>query len=83
MKVLATLPNDYEPVIRSINSGKPVVLNDPKCAYARDIRALAARLAGAAEALEPAADAGMLGRFASRFRAAKPAAADKGGPKRV
>lgn len=83
MKVLATLPNDYDPVIRSINSGKPVVLNDPKSAYARDIRALAARLAGAAEALEPAADAGMLGRFTSRFRAVKPATADKEGLKRA
>lgn len=44
-KVYATLANDYESVIRSLNSGRPVVLGSPRSAYARDITALARRIA--------------------------------------
>ena len=40
-----TLSNDYETVITSVNTGKPVVLSGDS-RYARDIRALAADLTG-------------------------------------
>jgi len=45
LPIYATLANDYDSVIRSINSGKPVVLNGARSPYARDVRALAARIA--------------------------------------
>lgn len=45
MKVFATLSNDYESVIRSINSGHPVIDNE-KSPFARDIRVLVAEIAG-------------------------------------
>ncbi|HEX7090452.1 MAG TPA: AAA family ATPase [Longimicrobiales bacterium] len=45
MKVYWTLANDYEAVIRSINTGKPVVL-DGSSAYTADVKALAAEIAG-------------------------------------
>lgn len=81
LKVYATLANDYDPVIRSLNSGKPVVLHDPKCDFSRDLKALAARVSG--KQPEAAEDAGLLGLFTSRFRVVKPGPrADKGGPKR-
>jgi hypothetical protein len=43
--VFKTLSNDYEGVSRSINTGKPIVLNgDSK--YAEDIRALGREITG-------------------------------------
>ncbi len=45
LKVFATLSNDYESVIRSINSGHPVIDNE-KSPFARDIRVLVAEMAG-------------------------------------
>ncbi len=45
MQVYATLANDYESVIRSINSGHPVIDNE-KSPFARDLRALGALVAG-------------------------------------
>lgn len=45
MKVYATLANDYDAVIRSINSGQPVIDND-KSPFARDLRALCAEITG-------------------------------------
>jgi pilus assembly protein CpaE len=45
MKVFGTIANDYDSVIRSINSGKPAMLSAAKSAYVRDIQALAAKLA--------------------------------------
>jgi pilus assembly protein CpaE len=45
MRVYATLSNDYESVIRSINSGNPVIDNE-KSPFARDLRALGALIAG-------------------------------------
>ena len=78
--VYATLANDYDAVIRSVNSSRPVVMNGSKSPYARDIRALAARIGG-----EPAAEVpereSLLGRFTHKFRTAKPAA-ERGGAKR-
>jgi pilus assembly protein CpaE len=82
LKTYATLANDYDPVIRSINSGKPVVLNDPKCLYSRDIRSLASRISGSAAVQDADAAEGMFGRFTSRFRATKPTEPGKGGAKR-
>jgi pilus assembly protein CpaE len=41
-----TLANDYEAVMRSINAGKPIVLNGASSAYSRDLRAMAADIAG-------------------------------------
>lgn len=43
--VYRTLANDYEAVIRSINTGRPVVL-DAKSAFSRDLGALGAEIAG-------------------------------------
>jgi pilus assembly protein CpaE len=83
LKIYLTLANDYEPVIRSINSGKPVVLNDPKCAYARDIRSLGSRISGSAASPETSGEDGILERFASRFRVVKPDGPEKGAPKRA
>ena len=78
LPVFATLSNDYEAVMASINSGKPVVLNG-KSPYSRDVRTLAKRLIGADE--KHGGDRqGLLGRMTDAFRAGKrPAAADKGG----
>ena len=45
LPIYATLANDYDAVIRSINAGKPVVLSGARSPYARDLRALAARIA--------------------------------------
>jgi hypothetical protein len=42
-----TLANDYEAVSRSINAGKPVVLNGAS-AFGRDLGALSAGVAGIA-----------------------------------
>jgi len=43
--VFGTLANDYETLIRSVNSGKPVVIAAPKSDYARDVKELARRIA--------------------------------------
>lgn len=43
--VFWTLANDYESVMRSINSGKPAVLAEPS-PYARDLKALGAEITG-------------------------------------
>ncbi len=45
LRVFRTVSNDYEAVSRSINTGKPLVLNGSS-RYARDLRALGAELAG-------------------------------------
>jgi Flp pilus assembly CpaE family ATPase len=45
MKVFRTLANDYESVIRSINTGQPVIDNE-KSPFARDLRSLGAELSG-------------------------------------
>lgn len=45
VEVYRTLANDYEAVSRSINTGKPVVL-EPKSAFARDLMALGGEIAG-------------------------------------
>lgn len=40
-----TLPNDYDAIIYSINTGRPVIL-DEKCLYAHELQALGAKIAG-------------------------------------
>ena len=83
LKVYATLANDYEPVIRSINSGKPVVLADSKAAFSRDIRSLATQVCGTAAAESSESEESLLGRFTSRFRVVKQPAPGKGALKRA
>jgi Flp pilus assembly CpaE family ATPase len=83
LKIYATLANDYEPVIRSINSGKPVILADPKAAFSRDIRLLATQVCGTAAAEGGESEESLLGRFASRFRVVKQPASGKGALKRA
>jgi pilus assembly protein CpaE len=45
LKVYATIGNDYEALIQSINSGKPIVLNG-NSKYSRDVKALGVKIAG-------------------------------------
>ncbi len=45
LRVFATISNDYEALIQSINSGKPIVLNGTT-KYTRDVKALGGRIAG-------------------------------------
>lgn len=47
-----TLPNDYEAVIYSINTGHPVVL-DSRCLYARELEALGSKILGLPGAVSP------------------------------
>ena len=65
LKVFWTLSNDYEAVVDSINTGKPIVLNGTS-AYTKDIKALGAQIAG----LRPsdASKRGVVGRLLGRFR---------------
>jgi len=77
--IYATLANDYDSVIRSINTGKPVVLNGARSPYARDIRALAARIANLETDATPEPPTGLMARL---FRGSvKPGA--EGGLKRA
>jgi pilus assembly protein CpaE len=45
MRVYWTISNDYDAVMQSISTGKPIILNG-KSQYARDLKALAAKIAG-------------------------------------
>ena len=49
LPVFATLSNDYETLIRSVNTGKPVVLGAPKSAYAKDVQEVARKIAQVAD----------------------------------
>ena len=66
MKVFATVANDYDVVIRSINSGKPATVSASKSAYVRDIQALASKLASAGRQQARESPTGILARL---FRA--------------
>ena len=68
MRVFATLANDYDVVIRSVNTAKPVVINAPKSAYGRDIHALAGRVAGTEEKGPSEESSGLLSRLGLRSR---------------
>ena len=78
LKVYATVANDYEPVMRSINSGKPLVISAPKSPAARDLHTLAVRIAEVAKAETGEPGPGLLTRM---FRVTKPEPT-KGGSKR-
>ena len=52
MKVHWTIANDYEAVVRSVNSGTPIVLNGDS-RYAHDVRSMSAEIAGLAGAPAP------------------------------
>jgi len=45
MEIYWTLPNDYDSVIYSINTGQPVIL-DERCAYSRELESLGAKITG-------------------------------------
>lgn len=45
LEVYWALPNDYESIIYSINSGRPVIL-DESCAYTQELQSLAAKITG-------------------------------------
>lgn len=64
MSVYATLANEYDVVIRSINSGKPVAL-DHKSKFNRELGALAVQVAGVAS---KNGRKGPLGSFRTLFR---------------
>jgi pilus assembly protein CpaE len=73
LPVYGTLANDFEAVIRSVNSGKPVVHNDGRSPYTRDIRSLAGRITQAkAETTTQHEKRGFLGRlFHGRSKTAR------------
>ena len=75
IKVFATLANDYEAAITSINSGKPLVTTVGKTAVARDLRALAEKLTGQKAPAAPAAPArtGLFGKLGTAIRGGRPA----------
>ena len=52
LEVYWTLPNDYDAVIYSINTGHPVILNN-HCLYARELEALGAKITGLPGAVSP------------------------------
>lgn len=66
LPVYATLANDYEPVMNSINTGKPIVLGG-RSPFAKDIKTMATRLIGAGEA-EAAERTGFLSKLTGTFR---------------
>jgi pilus assembly protein CpaE len=46
LKVYSTLSNDYEAVITSVNSGKPLILNGGASKYAKDLSKLGSLISG-------------------------------------
>ncbi len=73
LPVFATVGNDYEAVIRSINSGKPVILNG-KSVYGRDVKRMVRLLVGKPEQEELSTS--LMHRIASAFRTPKQSQAD-------
>jgi pilus assembly protein CpaE len=71
LPVYSTLSNDFEAVMRSINSGKPVVY-DARSPFSRDAKALAGRLVGG-KGTDPEEKPGLISRFTGAFRVARPA----------
>jgi len=77
MPVFATLANDYESVIASINTSKPVILSGGKSAYGKSIRQLVDRIVGSSS---DSSDhrAGLMGRLTGMFRAPQGSAKKEG-----
>lgn len=70
LPIFCTLGNDYESVIRSINSGKPVILNG-KSVYSRDVKRLVQLVLGRAPLGE--ARGSLMQRITGTFRSPKQA----------
>jgi len=68
LPVFCTLGNDYEAVIRSINSGRPVILNG-KSVYSRDVKRLVQLIIGRAQKDELSTS--LIHRITSAFRTPK------------
>jgi Flp pilus assembly CpaE family ATPase len=68
LPVFCTLGNDYEAVIRSINSGRPVILNG-KSVYSRDVKRLVQLIIGRAKKDEMSTS--LIHRITSAFRTQK------------
>ena len=70
--VYATVANDYEAVMGSINTGKPVVLSGGKSAVVRDLRSLADRVVGSESpnGTRPP-KGGLLGKMAAAMRSGR------------
>lgn len=66
LPVYATLANDFEAVMNSINTGKPIILHG-RSQFARDIKAMAAKLVGVDES-EAAERTGFLSKLTGTFR---------------
>ena len=67
LKVYWKVSNDYEAVMGSVNSGKPIVLNGGKSSYTNDVRGLAAAVTGVTSA---GRSKGALGRLSASVRGA-------------
>jgi pilus assembly protein CpaE len=71
LRLFGRLHNDYEAVVHSLNTGRPIVL-DGKSTYAKDIRALGAEIAGVGQGSgrgkAGAATRGVMGRLFGRVR---------------
>jgi len=67
LKVFWKVSNDYEAVMGSVNSGKPIVLNGGKSSYTNDVRGLAAAVTGVSSS---AKSRGALGRLSDSVRGA-------------
>lgn len=66
LKVFWKISNDYEAVMGSVNSGKPIVLNGGSSTYTRDVKGLAAAVTGVAA--DPKARGGRLGKLSAKVR---------------
>ena len=67
LKVFWKVSNDYEAVMGSVNSGKPIVLNGGSSTYTNDVKGLAAAVTGVTSA---AKSRGPLGRLTDSVRGA-------------
>ena len=62
-----TIENDYQRIFTSVNSGRPLCLDDPETPAARDLITLAGKLIGReAPAAVAGARRGLFGRMAPR-----------------
>jgi pilus assembly protein CpaE len=67
LKVFWKVSNDYEAVMGSVNSGKPIVLNGGKSTYTNDVKGLAAAVTGVSSSAKAR---GPLGRLSQSVRGA-------------
>jgi pilus assembly protein CpaE len=67
LKVFWKVSNDYEAVMGSVNSGKPIVLNGGKSSYTNDVKGLASAVTGVSSTIK---SRGPLGRISDSVRGA-------------